>query len=841
MKTRYLWRNLSREIRRTLMRFLSIFSISAIGVAFFTGIRASGPDMKLTADAYLDGAHLADITAMSTAGLSADDIHALEKIPGVAVAEPVMTVDAMMRWETEEKTSSGEVTENNIHLISLPFPQLIEYPAALQLLPDYGIDSGPFRVNGLEVIAGRLPQNDHEIALDSSFQDAYAIGDRVLLSTSGGSTELYVSGFVESPKYISTFDRGTSTIGSGKSNGFAYASGNAIAKLGTRMPMMAMFSARYTQVEILVEGAGQLNCFSDAYERLVDGVVRQIEAYGETTSATWYVQTRSTNPGYADYAANTDRIAAVGTFFPLIFLIVAALVALTTMTRMVEEQRIQMGTLKALGYSQRAIVLQYLMYAILASLSGSILGSLIGFWIFPTVIGSAYGIMYRLPDFQTPYWPDIASGSIAAVVGCVTLSAALVSFAALREVPAMLMRPKAPKPGKRILLERWTWLWKRFNFTTKVTVRNLIRYKKRFWMSVIGLAGSCALLLTGFGLSDSIYGIAEKQFGAIWRMDVQAYTYDAMPLESIQQLMQAQNDGSIGDIAYCYDKTVKGGASGADEQVEIHMFSMHDPTTFERLVRLHDRYGNPIPLSGDGVVITKKLAEKFSLSVGDTLHLVSGADEYDVPITGVAENYVYHYAYFAPDYYEKITGESLLYNTVMAKIDGLEEENEAYWAQKLLSDKRVYTVMFLSDMYGSIWDSLSVLNYVVGILILSAAALSFVVMLNLTNINITERRRELATLQVLGFTDREMYEYVFRENNALTVIGSLMGLLLGRVLHQFVIITCEVDMVMFVRDIKPLSYVYSIVLSVVFSQIVNLMMRKKVRSIDMVESLKSAE
>ena len=824
-----------------MMRFLSIFSISAIGVAFFTGIRASGPDMKLTADTYLDGAHLADITAMSTAGLSTDDILALREIPGVAVAEPVITVDAMMKWDAGEKAASGEVTENNIHLISMPFPQLLEYPAALQLLPDYGIDAGSFRVNELDVISGRLPENDHEIALDSSLRNEYALGDRVLLSSSGGSTELYVVGFVESPKYISTFDRGTSTIGSGKSNGFAYASGNAIAKLGTRMPMMAMFAARYTQVEILVEGAEGLNCFTDEYERLVDRVVRQIEAYGETTDATWYVQTRSSNPGYADYSANTDRIAAVGAFFPLIFLIVAALVALTTMTRMVEEQRIQMGTLKALGYSQRAIVLQYLMYAILASLFGSILGSLIGFWIFPTVIGSAYGIMYRLPDFQTPYWPDIASGSIIAVVACVTLSAALVSFAALREVPAMLMRPKAPKPGKRIILERWTWLWKRFNFTTKVTVRNLIRYKKRFWMSVIGLAGSCALLVTGFGLSDSIYGIAEKQFGEIWQMDVQAYTYDAMPLETIEQLVAAQNDGSISDIAFCYDKTVKGGAVDANEQVEIHMVSMHDPETFEKLVRLHDRSGNPIPLSGEGVVITQKLAEKFSLSVGDTLHLISGSDEYDVPVMNIAENYVYHYVYFPPEYYEEVTGESLLYNTVMAKIDGLETETEPYWAQKLLSDKRVYTVLFLSDMYGSLWDSLSVLNYVVGVLILSAAALSFVVMLNLTNINITERRRELATLQVLGFTDREMYQYVFRENNALTVIGSLLGLLLGRILHQFVIVTCEVDMVMFVRNIEPLSYLYSIALSIVFSQIVNLMMRKKVRSIDMVESLKSAE
>ena len=751
--------------------------------------------------------------------------------------EPVLTADAMM-----QRTDGGD-TEINLHLISLPFPELLEYPMSFTILPDYGIDDGGDHLDRLDVISGRLPEDDHEIALDSQLADrGFAIGDSVTLTTSGGTAELYVTGFVESARYISTFDRGTSTIGSGKSDGFAYASGNAIAKLGSRMPMMAMFAARYTQVEIAVAGAQELNCFSEEYERLVDEVVQRIEAYGDTTEATWYVQTRSTSPGYADYSANTDRISAVGTFFPLFFLLVAVLVALTTMTRMVEEQRVQMGTLKALGYSQGAIVLQYLMYAVIASLFGSVLGSLLGFWLFPTVIGSAYAIMYRLPDFQTPYWTDIASVSILAVMGCITLAAAMASVATLREVPASLMRPKSPKPGKRIIFERIPWLWKRLNFTAKVTVRNLIRYKKRFWMSVVGIAGSCALMVTGFGLSDSIYGIADKQFEQIWSMDVQAYTYDPMPAEDFSALIEAQNDGSIQNVAFCYDKTVKGGAKDGDvDLAEVHMFAVHDPEAFAQLVQLRDLHGNPVELTDEGVVITQKLAENYGLSAGDTLLLESGSTEYEVPVAAVVENYVYHYAYFTPALYERVTGETLTYNGVLANIDGLTEDNQDAWAQRLLSDTRVYTVVFLSDMFDTIWDSLSVLNYVVGILILSAAVLAFVVMLNLTNINITERRRELATLQVLGFTDREMYDYVFRENNSLAVIGSLLGLVLGRVLHQFVIITCEVDMVMFVRDIKPLSFVYSFALTIIFSLGVNLMMRRKVRSIDMVESLKSAE
>ena len=843
MKTKYLWRNLFREIAHTLMRFLSIFTISAIGVAFFAGVRAAGPDMKLTADVYLDNARLADITAISTAGLNADDEDALSKLPGVETVLPVLTVDAMLR------PSDGGDKEYNVHLISLPFAPEEEHPASLSLMPDYGIDPDGADVNLPEVMEGRLPEDDHEIALDAELMGTpgLSVGSRVSLSTSGGAAELYITGFVESPKYISNFDRGTSTIGNGSSDAFALASGNAIGRLGSRMPMMAMFSARYSEVEIVVEGAAALNCFSDEYETLIDGVVRQIEAYGDTTDATWYVRTRSDNPGYLDYSENTERIAAVGQFFPLIFLLVALLVALTTMTRMVEEQRIQMGTLKALGYSQPHIVMQYLMYAILASLSGSILGSLIGFWLFPTVIGNAYAIMYRLPDFQTPYWTEIAAGSIGAVVGCVTLAAAFVSFSALREVPASLMRPKAPKAGKRVFLEYIGFLWKRLGFTSKVTVRNLLRYKKRFFMSVVGIAGSCGLLVTGFGLSDSIYGIADEQFGKIWTMDLQAYTYDAMALEKLRALAESVGGGALYNTAYCYDKTATAGAKG-DVKTEAHLFVAHEPEILMETVHLTDDGGKPIVLDDSGVVITKKLATLYDLREGDTVTIESGEKSYEARVSAVAENYVYHFIYFTPACYEAVTGSAAEYNCIFTNIEGFTEADDAEkaaledaWATRFLSDNRVYTALFTTDIFENIWDSLNVLNYVVGVLILSAGALAFVVMLNLTNINITERRRELATLRVLGFTDREMYDYVFRENNALAFIGTAVGLVLGRYLHQFVIVTCEVDMVMFVRNVKPLSYGYSAALSIVFALMVNLLMRKKVRSVDMVESLKSAE
>lgn len=843
MKTKYLWRNLFREIARTLTRFLSIFAISAIGVSFFTGVRASGPDMKLTADAYLDRTQLADITALSTAGLSEDDMDTIRAIPGVAMAEPALATDAMMR------AGDAEGKEFNMHLLSMPFQEVEEHPAKLSILPDYGIDPSGARINQLDVVAGRLPADDHEIALDARLagRQELAIGTKVTLTTLGGAAEVYVTGFVESPRYISNFDRGTSTVGNGSTDAFAYVSGNVIGKLGLRLPMMAMFATRYSEVLIRVSGAEELNCFSDEYDRLVDEVVRRIEAYGKTTDATWYVRTRTDNPGYLDYSENTERIAAVGTYFPLIFLLVALLVALTTMTRMVEEQRIQMGTLKALGYSQYHIVMQYLMYAILASLTGSLIGARIGFWLFPTVIGNSYGIMYRLPNLQTPCWPGIATASILAVVGCVTAAAALVSFSALHEVPASLMRPKAPKIGKRVFLEYIGFIWKRMSFTSKVTVRNLFRYKKRFFMSVIGIAGSCGLLVTGFGLSDSIFGIVTEQFGRLWTMDIQAYTYDAMSEEKLHALVAEADGGLLTNAAYCYDRAVSAGVSG-NVHTDAHLFVASDAAALQKTVHLTGEDGQPVDLTDDGVVVTQKLASIYRLRPGDTIAIESGDETYEAPIAAIAENYVYHYVYFTPACYERVTGDRAEYNAVFANIEGFSEASETEQAEieetlakSFLQDERVYSVKFLTDLYSSVWDSLSVLNYVVGILILSAAALAFVVMLNLTNINITERRRELATLKVLGFTDREMYDYIFRENNALAVIGTLAGLLLGKYLHRFVIVTCEVDMVMFVRQIKALSFVYSGVLSMAFALIVNILMRKKVRGVDMVESMKSAE
>ena len=829
-------KNLLREIKRTFTKFLSIFAICALGVAFFAGIRATSPDMKEAGDRLYNTYNLSDISVISTSGLTADNIRDLESIEGIQAVRASLFVDAMARGTGEK--------EKNLRLYSMPIKLKSEYAPLIDLIPDYGIDTSPeYEMNGVEIVSGRMPLNDTEIALDNTLEGSLVkqLGDEITLTTSGGTVTLRVVGFIRSPMYISMFERGTSSIGNGTSDGFAYASGNAISSLGTKLPVMSLLNTYYTRADIVISGKEGLSAYSDEYEALVNKVTDRIEDYASTQSGTWYIQDRSGNPGYSDYSENTDRIAAVGDVFPLIFFIVAALVCLTTMTRMVEEQRIEMGTMKALGYGGWQIAMKYAVYAMSACISGGVVGAIIGFKLFPYVIMKGYSIMYYLGKLETPYRADIAFMAIAAMAVCTAAATFSACYASLKEVPATLMRPKAPKAGRRVLLEKIPFIWKKLSFTSKVTVRNLFRYKKRFFMSVIGIAGSGALLVTAFGLNDSIFGIIEKQFGDIWQMDVQAYVYEAMPLADMQELLgkNPAND-DFDSVMFCLDSQMEC-KNGGRSQSGVHLLGVESAGSMAGRISLHNG-GAPVTLDDSGVVVTAKLAETLSIKAGDEINMRTGGEDHLMRVIGVADNYVYHYVYITAAYYETVFGKAMQYNGFMGNLkDGLTDETMDAMSTQLLSDSRMYTVRTIESIYASVRDSLSILNYVVLVLILGSGMLTFVVMLNLTNINIGERMRELATLRVLGFYDKEMYAYIFRENNALSVIGAFVGLVFGKIMHLFVIRTCEVDMVMFVRSAKPLSYVYAFALTIVFSLIVNLLMRPKVRAIDMVESLKSAE
>lgn len=558
----------------------------------------------------------------------------------------------------------------------------------------------------------------------------------------------------------------------------------------------------------------------------------------------WYILSRESFPGNAGYYDDSNRIDAIAQVFPVFFFLVAALVCLTTMTRMVEEKRTELGTVKALGYGKGAAVFKFLFYSGLASLLGSATGLIIGFQVFPYVIGSAYGILYHIPPILTPFhWDYAIPTALVAVIGTM-LAALLACYKELAEQPATLMRPKAPKPGKRVLLERVPIIWRRLGFTQKVTVRNLLRYKRRMLMTVIGIAGCTALMVAGFGLKNSIAAIGSRQYGDI-------FLYHGMVLLN-QDKGQNQKDLLANTVAE--QQNITGSLSARQETVTAlsgnggreYDAVLFVPESTERIgeyASLRTRAGqDPITLGSDGAVITEKLARLLTIQPGDTITLRDADNHpYDIRVAAVTENYVFHYIYLSSAQYERVFEQSFEPNTLFLLLSDSSDDAQDALARALIANDYVVSVSFNSSAEKSFYDMLSSLDYVVLVLIISAGLLAFVVLYNLTNINVTERLREIATIKVLGFYDAEVSSYVYRENILLSLMGIAFGLLGGVFLHSFVVQTGEIDMLMFGREIGWLGFTMAALLTALFTLLVNLTLHRRLKHISMVESLKSVE
>lgn len=576
---------------------------------------------------------------------------------------------------------------------------------------------------------------------------------------------------------------------------------------------------------------------ADAEAEIADGE----QKLAELEVPEWMILDRTSHVSASSYLSNVDKLEAITTVFPIFFFLVAALVALTTMTRMVEEERLQIGTLKALGYKRGQIMFKYLFYAWVATLVGGAAGLAFGFTVIPIVIWNAYGTMYTIPGFRCLFHASLAVLGVGAAFLCTSAATLNACGQTLKEWAAQLLLPKAPKAGKRIFLERITPVWKRMKFTHKVTARNLFRYKKRFFMTVIGVAGCTALLVTGFGLKDSISDIVSKQFGKVFTYDflVTLSKESALKDAGFQALMDAPEQ--VTSYLPVQQERISLDVDG--QSYDVYLFVPEDEARLDNFIDLHERKsGAAVPLTDDGVVITEKFSDEAGLSPGDTLTLENGEGrEGTFTVTGVAENYVENYVYMTPSVYEDAYGSALEYNSVLGILpDDAQDVDEAF-STSLLEVDGVAGLTQMSSMRSSLDDTIASINYVVYVIILCAGMLAFVVLYNLMNINITERTKEIATIKVLGFFEREVEAYVYRESNVLTVIGMLLGLVGGIFLHMFIMRTVEVDMVMFGRDIKPLSFVLSAVLTVVFSLLVNLGMKRKLRNISMVESMKAPE
>lgn len=576
-----------------------------------------------------------------------------------------------------------------------------------------------------------------------------------------------------------------------------------------------------------------------AAQRTID---QEREKLDELEPATFTYVLRDDNPGYLEYEENANRISSIATVFPTIFFLIAALVSLTTMGRMIEEKRTEIGTYKALGYKNSEVSLKFIIYSLTAGLTGTLLGLLVGFYLFPTIIINAYGQLYNMTEFPTPWYLSYSLIGFAVGLFCTVGISMIVLRVDLMSSPATLLRPKAPKAGKTILLERIQPLWRRLNFNQKVTMRNLFRYKSRMFMTVFGIAGCTAMILTGFGLKNSISDIVPIQFNEVWRYQGIVTFDEEASTQAIEEYQAAvsQLDLLSATLGMTSENLTVAQTGKASQEVTVYV--PENPAELSDFVSFTDRKTGEVYALGDnGVIINEKLAKLFQLAIGDTIELKNGDNEiFEVNISGITENYVGHFAYFSPTYYEEIFGEIPTYNSELLLFsEALTKEQENQIANDLMKQDRVLNVTFLSDSSTALDDTTEILNIVVWLLIISAGLLAFIVLYNLNNINISERIRELSTIKVLGFYNKEVTMYIYRENIFLTLFGIIAGLFLGQILHGYVLATVELDMLMFSPEIHLLSYLYSSLITLFFTIIVGFVMYQKLKHVDMIEALKS--
>lgn len=585
----------------------------------------------------------------------------------------------------------------------------------------------------------------------------------------------------------------------------------------------------------------------EAAQKIAEGEQKIADAEAKVQDIekpTWYVYDRDTLTEYSGYGENAERLGAIGRVFPVLFFLVAALISLTSMTRMVEEQRTAIGTMKALGYSKMSIAKKYLGYALIATAGGSVLGVLIGEKILPYIIVYAYGILYQhITHILVPYQWIYAWMAAAAAIVCTMAATFFACYKELVAQPAVLMRPPAPKNGQRVFLERIKFIWKHLSFTWKSCIRNLTRYKKRFFMTVFGIGGCMGLMLVGYGIKDSCYEIAELQFRDIQMYDGSVYLKEDISDEIRQNLLDYMKDDS--DISHYMQTSMKNVTlvNGKNKR-DTYQVVFSEPKDVKDYFDFHDRKSKEeYTLDDEGVIISEKTGKLLNAKAGDTIEIKDEENgNKKVKIAHICENYMGHYIFFTPSYYEKVYGENSEYNSIFfagQKGDTQEDYNKI--GEDILTQNGALSVSYMRDIEKQLDDMLKSLNLVIIVLIISAGMLAFVVLYNLNTVNITERQRELATLKVLGFYDLEVAQHVYRENVLLTFIGAAVGVVLGKFLHAFIIDTVEVDTAMFGRNINFSSYVYSLLFTILFSLIVNGIMYFKLKKIDMVESLKSIE
>ena len=792
MKISPFWKDMLRELWKTKGRYISLIIITMLGAASVVGIQASAINMRDAADKSYKSSRLYDIQIKSPIGFSDEDVSAVLDTRGVSAAMPASIFDVYLEVRGELR------------------------PVRTYSLPD--------SLNTLELISGSMPENAGECVVERRMlrEARLSVGDTISFSHDDmpayrnalESTGFVITGVVESPLYL-TFERGRTALGNGTLRYYAYLHPDAY-RLGV-----------YTDIYVSMDESGQMHNVSDGYKAAAD----DWKALFEDGHSGWFVFTREDGTAFESYYQDTLRLQSVGYVFPMVFFIVAVLVSLTSMTRLVEEQRTQIGVYKALGFKPAAIMMKYVSYALLCSISGGVLGVILGSRLFPAIIGDAYGHLYRIPPMETPIPADIAGFAVAVSAVLLTAVTLITCAGAMMGEPAALMRPKTPKIGKRVFLEKMPLIWDRMGFIGKVTARNIFRYKRRFLMTLVGVAGCAALLITAFGLRDSIGSVAIVQYGDIIAYDALVYTSEAASSDRRGEITELLPDDHlfIREESMTVGTGTRAGGTTASIIIPEDFGAMHDYINF-----LSPETGRLTTLSGEGAVITEKLARTWDIELGDSFVLtLPGGESFSAVAAGIVENYIMHYVYFPPDYYTEVFGRSLIPNALLIK-GGVDTE-------ELMKNSHVRAVIETAGLVSSISDSTDALGVVTIVLLVMACALAFVVLFNLTLINITERKRELATIKVLGFQDTETAVYIYREILLITLMGIALGLACGVGLTAFVLRSVEIDILKFPLILRPVSFALSAGISVFFAIVVNLATYDKLAAIDMVESLKDVE
>ena len=818
MKTKLL-KHIFMKIKDNYKRFLSLICMAFLGVGFYAGIQSSSPDMLKTLDNFYDENNVYDISVISNVGLTEDDLLKLSKIKNVELAINI-----------QEKDTYLEIEENNYVV------KLIEYNS---------------QMNNVYIKEGRLPKNNNEVSVDNALleNNNLKLGDNITID----GKKYSIVGNVISPLYFSA-ERPNSNLGSGKVDYYIYVYNGSLDL------------EAYSNIYMTVKGAKKYLTNSDSYKKLINNVKKDIdlikdkqqdirydelysdiietsEMYGISIDESkfikpkWYIYDRLDNTSYKELINASDNLKKIGNIFPIIFFAISVLVSLISMMRMIEEDRVENGTLKSLGYNSFHITLKYVIYSLLATTIGSSVGAIFCSYMIPSVIWNIYKKIFFIPKFIYLLKSDYNALGLWICILCICGTSVIVCIKNLREVPANLMRPKAPKSGKKILLERINFIWKKLKFSDKITIRNIFRYKSRVITTILGIAGCTALILAGFGLKDSIKDVIDFQFNNIIKYDKLLMTNDSINQIDIEK--ELLNDDKVENFTNVNTQNIK---VLFNEEQEVTMITPDDFNSISKSISLIDLKTNNVinNISDNSCIISEKTAKLLDIDVGDKISLLDNDNnKYDIKVSYIIKNYINQYLYINKNTYNSLFKDYKINSVLISLKD--EDKNSKDFDKKYISDGYALTIVDNDDIKSSMNDMLSSIDSIVAILIIAAASLAFVVLYNLSNINISERKREIATLKVLGFYPSEVDKYINRETVLLTILGIGIGLLFGSYLSHFIISTCEPDYIMFDRHVYTLSYFYSLFITVIFTIIVTIVTHFNLKKINMVTSLKNVE